>query len=148
MPITRKPDVGLLILRVAVGLVFLFHGWAKLFGDQISFVQEMLQMVGWTLPEAILWLVALLELFGGIALVLGVFSRSAALLLTIEMVIAVALFHLRQGFFIVSVPNVPLAYGFEYHIALVSGLVCVALGGPGRWALEEGLRRRQAGPAV
>ena len=148
MPIARKPDVGLLILRVAVGLVFLFHGWAKLFGDQISFVQEMLQMVGWTLPEAMLWLVALLELFGGVALVLGVFSRSAALLLTIEMVIAVALFHLRQGFFIVSVPNVPLAYGFEYHVALVSGLVCVALGGPGRWALEERLRRGRAGPAV
>ncbi|MFQ5680045.1 MAG: DoxX family protein [Gemmatimonadota bacterium] len=144
MPILRRSDWGLLILRVGLGLVFFFHGWAKLLGHQISFVNEMLQMAGWTLPEAILWLVAIVELAAGIALLLGLWSRTAALVLAIEMVVAVALFHLRQGFFIVSIPNVPLAYGFEYHVALVSGLVCVALGGPGRWALEDRLGRGRA----
>lgn len=126
---------GLLILRVAAGLVFLLHGWEKLFGDQISFVQEMLTMAGWSLPAGLLWGVAVLEVIGGLALLAGVFTRVAGFVLAVEMVVAVVLFHLRQGFFIVAVPNAPLAYGFEFHAVLVGALICLALAGPGRWSL-------------
>jgi len=70
------------------------------------------------------------------------FVRPLALLLAIEMVVAVLLFHLRQGFFISSVPNAPLAYGFEYHITLIASLVCLVLAGPGLWSLDE----RRAAP--
>jgi putative oxidoreductase len=132
----HKPEVGLLVLRVAIGLIFLLHGWMNLFGGQESFVREMLSMVGWSIPDAVLWFVTFIESVGGLALVLGLFTQPAALLLSVEMVVAVALFHVRQGFFIVAIPNVPLAYGFEYHVALVGGLVCLILGGPGTWALE------------
>ena len=132
----HKPEVGLLVLRVAIGLIFLLHGWMNLFGGQESFVREMLSMVGWSIPDAVLWFVTFIESVGGLALVLGLFTQPAALLLCAEMVVAVALFHARQGFFIVAIPNVPLAYGFEYHVALVGGLVCLILGGPGMWALE------------
>ena len=136
MRLRRNVGAGILVLRVGIGGVFFAHGWTKLFGMQISFVQGMLAMVGWVLPEWLLWMVAVLELFGGLALVLGVFVRPVALLLAFEMVVAVMLFHLREGFFIASVPNAPLAYGFEYHVALVSGLVCLFLAGPGPWSLD------------
>ncbi|MFQ5747701.1 MAG: DoxX family protein [Gemmatimonadota bacterium] len=132
----HNPDRGLLILRLAIGLIFLAHGWTKIFGSQVSFVHEMLHMAGWSIPEPILWLVAVLELLGGIALLLGVFTRPLALALALEMIVAVILFHAKQGFFISSLPNAPLAYGFEYHVALVGGLLCLVLCGPGGWALE------------
>jgi len=132
----RNPDAGLLVLRLGIGMVFLAHGWTKVFGMQISFVQGMLAMVGWAIPEWLLWLVAALEIVGGLALVAGMFTRLFAMLLGLEMVVAVMLFHLREGFFIASVPNAPLAYGFEYHVALVSGLVCLFLAGPGLWSLD------------
>jgi putative oxidoreductase len=115
----------------------------KLFGQQISFVQEMLAMAGWSVPDLLLWLVAVLELLGGIALIAGLFTRPFAAALTLEMVVAVVLFHARQGFFIVAVPNVPLAFGFEYQVALVGALLCLALGGPGAWSVKERLRREE-----
>jgi putative oxidoreductase len=140
MPRLPKSGTGLLALRLAVGSIFVLHGWAKLFGAQVSFVREMLQMAGWSVPDWLLWLVAVVELLAGLALVVGLFSRPAAALLAAEMVVAVALFHARQGFFIASVPNVPLAYGFEYHIALLGALLCLAIEGPGIASLDA--RRR------
>ncbi len=133
---SKKPGVGLLFLRICLGLIFFLHGWMKIFGGEVSFIREMLFMAGWSIPEPLLWLVAIIEVLGGLALLLGVFTRQAAALLAIEMIVAVALFHVKQGFFIVAVPNVPLAYGFEYHLALIGGLICLALSGSGAGALR------------
>ena len=138
-----NPAAGLLVLRLAIGLVFFLHGWMKLFGQQISFVQEMLAMAGWSVPDVLLWLVAILELIGGIALIAGLFTRPFAAALALEMVVAVVLFHARQGFFIVAIPNVPLAFGFEYQVTLVGALLCLVLGGPGAWSVKERLRRAE-----
>ncbi len=142
----RDEALGLLILRVGAGLVFFLHGWQKLFGHDISFVKEMLTMAGWSLPDALLWCVAVVELIGGLALLSGFLARTAGLLLAFEMLVAVILFHARQGFFIVAVPNVPLAFGFEYHVILIASLLCVGLGGPGRWAADEPIGRWRGRP--
>jgi len=131
-----RQRLGLLVLRLSLGLIFVLHGWMNIVGGQESFLREMLAMVGWSAPDLLVWMITGMELLGGLALMLGIFTREAALLLAVEMVVAVALFHARQGFFIVAVPNVPLAYGFEYHLALVGGLVCLALAGPGAFALR------------
>ena len=95
-----------------------------------------------------IWFVAGVELLAGLALILGVVTQWAALILVVEMAVAVVLFHSRQGFFIVAVPNVPLAYGFEYHVALIAGLVCVSLAGPGGWALDATIAARRRQPEV
>lgn len=140
------PESGLLALRVALGVIFVLHGWEKLFGGGLSFVSQMLEIVGWSFPPWLLFGVALIELVGGLALILGHGARLAALVLAIEMVVVVALFHARQGFFIDTVPSAPLAYGFEFHVALVGGLVCIALAGPGRPRLAPRRVRRGPGP--
>lgn len=127
---------GLLVLRVSLGSIFFMHGWGNAFGGH-SFLYDMLAMAGWDATPLVVWSITLLELFAGLALILGVFTRVAALLLAGEMIVAVILFHVRQGFFIVAVPNVPLAFGFEYHVALVGGLTCLVLGGPGLFAFGK-----------
>lgn len=139
----RKPGAGLLALRLALGLIFFLHGWEKLFGGGLSFVSQMLEMVGWAFPAWLLLGVALVELVGGLALILGYGSRLAALVLAVEMVVVVVLFHARQGFFIDTVPSAPLAYGFEFHVALVGGLICIALAGPGTPRLSLGRDRME-----
>lgn len=144
-----RSDTGLFVLRVALGLIFFLHGWMNIVSGRESFIREMLSMAGWSLPDVLLWFVAGLELFAGLALILGVVTTWASLALVGEMVVAVTLFHLRQGFFIIAIPNVPLAYGFEYHIALIGGLLCIGLAGPGGWALNDAIvRRRRLTPTL
>ncbi len=147
MEASSNHRIGLFLLRVSLGSIFLLHGLTNVLGGQ-SFIREMLAMVGWSPPSALVWLIALLELFGGLALVLGIFTRWAALLLSGEMVVAVVLFHLRQGFFIIAVPNAPLAFGFEYHVALVGGLLCLVLGGPGVLAVENRIGKAAQGAKI
>jgi len=142
-----RSETGLLVLRVSLGLIFFLHGWMNIVGGRESFIREMLTMVGWTLPNIVLWLIAIVELLGGAALILGVFTQWASLVLVVEMVIVVVLFHARQGFLIVAIPNVPLAYGFEYHVALIGGLICVLLAGPGGATLESRIPARYGGKA-
>jgi putative oxidoreductase len=137
MDTSGRQRIGLMVLRLALGLIFVLHGWMNIVAGQESFLREMLAMVGWSAPDLLVWLITGFELLGGLALMLGLFAREAAFLLAIEMVVAVVLFHVGQGFFVIAVPNAPLAYGFEYHLALVGGLVCVALAGPGGFALGD-----------
>ncbi len=139
-----RQQTGLLVLRVAVGLIFFAHGCANLLAGREAFLRAMLAMAGWSAPDVLVWLLTAIELLGGLALLLGVFTRGAALVLSSEMIGAVALFSLREGFLVVAVPNVPLAYAFEYPLALIGALVCLALAGPGRFALDNWLSARES----
>ena len=76
------------------------------------------------------WLVIAVEFFGGIAIVLGVLSRLAALGFAVEMVVAIAKVHWTNGFFLG-----PKAMGFEYPLTLCVVALVVFLTGPGRYAL-------------
>ena len=140
----NRQSLGLFVLRIALGLIFFLHGWTKLFGSSISFFQEMLRMAGWSIPEWVLVVVAVVELAAGLALIIGLYARLAAWLLVVEMIVAVGLFHAREGFFIVAVPNIPLALGFEYHVALIGGLVALAIAGPGWLAVGNRIANRSA----
>jgi putative oxidoreductase len=137
---TDRVGLGLLFLRLGLGAVFVAHGWVKLFGEGVSFVQDMLAIVGVTLPDFVLFAVALFELLAGLALIAGLFTKPLAAVLCLEMLIAVVIFHAGQGFFIVSLPSAPLAYGFEFHVVLISGLLCLAFAGPGAGTFSRFLK--------
>jgi len=139
---TTRGQWGLLVLRVAVGLIFFMHGWMNLLGGREAFLHAMFSMAGWDAPDVLIWGLTALEFLGGLALLLGILTRPFAFLLSAEMIGAMALFYIREGLVIVAVPNVPLAYAFEYPLALVGALVCLALSGPGRYALENRLAGR------
>ena len=135
---TGRPGTGtgLAILRVVVGIVFLMHGGQKLFIFGFHNVAGFMQQLGIPLPQVAGVVVTLVEFLGGLALLLGLFTRWAALLIACDMLVAVTVVHLRGGFF--------LPKGFEYALTMLAASVTLALAGPGAGALDTLLRRHRA----
>jgi len=103
-----KP-LGLLVLRVALGGIFMFHGYPKLFDDPAHWVQAFAKM---GFPGYFAYLAGVLELFGGGLLIIGLFTRGAALLLAIEMGVALVRVHIpASGIYAVEKYELPLILG-------------------------------------
>ena len=117
-------DYSLFVLRLFVGIVFLVHGSLKLFGGLQGFA-GFLQQAGVPMPEIMAPLVAAVESFGGLAILLGAGTRIAALLLTGVMVVAMLTVTLKIGF----------AGGYDLNLALLGGLLALLLAGPGKLAV-------------
>jgi putative oxidoreductase len=117
------------ILRVIVGIIFLAHGAQKLFGFGLGGIIGGFTQMHIPLPTLSAPVVTFVEFLGGIALILGLFTRIAAILLAIDMVGAILFVHGKQGFF--------LPMGFEYPLALLTANIALAMGGPGEYALDN-----------
>ncbi|HEU5219206.1 MAG TPA: DoxX family protein [Gemmatimonadales bacterium] len=132
---TTRFDAGLTVLRAAVGSIFLVHGAQKLFVYGFAGVAGAFGQMGVPLPGVTGPMVALIEFFGGAALLIGLLTRLAGLGLALTMTGAIMLVHLKGGFFN---PN-----GFEYPLALAAASLAVALIGGGRFSVDAVLMRRQ-----
>jgi putative oxidoreductase len=82
----KKSDIALLLLRIGVGVIFIVAGWGKLTGIEgtIGFFDSL----GIPLPGIMAWVVAIVEFFGGIMVLLGAYAKIPYLLLAIIMVVA------------------------------------------------------------
>lgn len=120
---------GLTVLRVVVGIVFLVHGYQKLFKFGFHGVAGMLGHLGIPLPAFFAVVVTLVEFVGGILLITGVATRIAAGLVAIDMIVAILAVHLKNGFFS---PN-----GFEFPLTLLAATICLAIAGGGAFSLKR-----------
>jgi len=131
------PDLGLLVARVVLGVIFAAHGYQKLVTFGLSGVIESFRGMGVPAPEVAAPVVALVELVGGIALIAGAFTGIVGLLLAIDMLVAAFIAHVPQGLFID-------AGGWELVGALGAGALALAAVGAGRFSLD-GLLRGKGG---
>jgi len=137
-PSPRQVDIGLTILRVGLGAVFIAHGGQKLFVFGFEGVTGAFGQLGVPAPGLVGPAIALIEFFGGIALTLGLLTRVAALGIGFTMIGAILLVHLPAGFF---APN-----GIEYPLALLAAAATLVVTGGGKYSLDALISRRDPAP--
>ncbi|MGE8204844.1 DoxX family protein [Heyndrickxia sp. NPDC080065] len=126
-------NLGLLIIRLVIGLTFVGHGAQKLFGwfggTGPSKTGEWLESIG-IRPGGTIWaiLAGSFEFVGGLLFSAGVFTPIGAGLITIIMIDAILSVHGRNGYWITN-------NGFEYNLVLIAVVIGVALIGPGEYVL-------------
>jgi putative oxidoreductase len=125
-----------LVLRLPAGIIFAAHGAQKLFG---SFGGYGLEGTGQWMASIGLepgyWMALAAgsaEFFGGIALLLGLLTRPAALVLAITMLVAIITAHLPNGLFMSN-------NGYEFGLALLTITAALALNGGGKLSLDRKL---------
>jgi putative oxidoreductase len=126
---------GITFLRVVVGIVFLAHGWQKVFVYGFHGTAGAFGGMGIPLPAVTSVIVILVEFLGGIALVIGLFTRWAAALNGFDMIVAILLVHLKNGFL---KPG-----GFEHPLAMLAACVALATLGPGAASVDGALAKRE-----
>ena len=127
-------DLGLLILRVVVGLLFVGHGAQKLFGwfggKGIEAHVGMMEKLGVRPPRFWAYLSALSEFLGGLGLALGLLTPLASAALIGVMLVAIAKVHWAKGLW-------NSGGGFEYNLVLATVAFVVGFVGPGDYSLDN-----------
>jgi putative oxidoreductase len=137
MPDLRGPrtETGLLILRVTLGVLFFAHGYQKLVTIGLPEMHVGFMKYHIPVPGVAATFVTFLELVGGIALVLGLFTRILGLIFAIEMLVAIFAVHIKHGLIGPQAVELPLIFG--------AASVALALSGGGFPSLDRRISRRR-----
>ena len=126
-------DIGLLVLRLAVGLTMAAHGSQKLFswfgGHGLAGTGGFMESLGFRPGRLQAALAGIAEFGGGLLIALGLLTPLGAAMVIAVMVVAIGTVHLPKGFFVSD-------GGFEYNLMIIASSVALAFTGPGAYSID------------
>jgi putative oxidoreductase len=126
-------NIGLLLIRLVIGILFIGHGAQKLFGwfggYGLKGTGGWFESIGMKPGVTMALMAGLTELVGGVLFALGLVTPLGGILIAATMVIAIAKVHGANGLW--STSN-----GYEYNLVLLAVTIGIALVGPGQYALD------------
>jgi putative oxidoreductase len=128
---SSRTDLALLLVRAVVGLTFLMHGLDKL-GD-LNATEHVFDSLSIPLPGLMAPFVALVEVVGGIAMIVGLLAPLFGLALAGDMLVAALTQHIDKGFFVAD-------GGYELVLILGTTSLGIMLAGAGRFSVDGALR--------
>jgi putative oxidoreductase len=135
-------------LRLIVGYGFMQHGFAKLSRGPDAFA-VVLHAIGVPAPHLTAWLTILIEIFGGLAVLLGALIPLASLPMAALLLVAIFTVHLPYGFSSIKLLSVTAGRaqfgppGYECDLLYLACLAALVIGGPGPMAIDGYLRRKR-----
>ena len=130
---------GLTVLRVLVGIIFAAHGSQKLFGwfggGGLAGTAQWMESIGLAPGTLMALLSGGAEFFGGLALIIGLLARPAALGLTFTLLVAIFTVHISNGLFMAN-------NGYEFALALLGGTLAVLIEGAGKLSLDQAIAHK------
>ena len=121
-----NPDLALLILRVVLGIIMIYHGWPKL--TDLGGTIEGMAGIGVPAPAVAAIFATVAEVVGGLLMLVGAFTDIAGLMFAIDMLGAITLVHAKNGFSVAK-------GGVEWPLLLIAAALAIAFAGPGRYAV-------------
>ena len=134
--LSTRAGYGLTILRVFVGIIFAAHGSQKLFGwfggGGLAGTAQWMESIGLAPGTLMAALAGGTEFFGGLALIVGLLARPAALGLSFTLLVAIFSVHISNGLFMAN-------NGYEFALALLGGTVAVLIEGAGKLSIDRAI---------
>ena len=131
-----RAGFGLTAIRIVVGIIFAAHGAQKLFGMfggyGIAGTAQYMESLGLAPGQLMAILAGGTEFFGGLALIIGLLVRPAALGLTFLSLVAIFSVHIHNGLFMTN-------NGYEFALALLGGSVAVLIEGAGKFSVDHAI---------
>ena len=131
-----RAGYGLTVLRIFVGIIFAAHGSQKLFGwfggGGLAGTAKWMESIGLAPGMLMAVLAGGTEFLGGLALIIGLLARPAALGLSFTLLVAIFSVHISNGLFMAN-------NGYEFALALLGGTVAVLIEGAGKLSIDRAL---------
>ena len=131
-----RAGYGLTVLRIFVGVIFAAHGSQKLFGwfggGGLTGTAQWMESIGLGPGTLMAALAGGTEFFGGLALIIGLLARPAALGLSFTLLVAIFSVHIHNGLFMAN-------NGYEFALALLGGTVAVLIEGAGKLSIDRSI---------
>lgn len=137
------------LIRVVAGVIFFAHGAQKLLGwfGGFGYSGTMHAFTSSGVPAPLAFLAIAAEFFGGLGLIVGLLGRVAAFGISINMLVAVATVHAKNGLFMNWAGN-QRGEGFEYHLLVLAIMIAVIIRGSGAFSLDRLIARDPVRTAV
>lgn len=131
-PVAR--DIALFLFRAALGAVYIAHGWVKIARDGMDNTIAFVDSLHIPQPSLAAWGATIIELLGGLLLILGLLTTAVAGLLLLHSLAITYYAHISSGFFVEN-------GGVEFMLVLIASLLLVVVFGAGRVSVDKYLSR-------